>query len=280
MKIKVKKLRLSLSTTFGTPQLEDDDDINEHLTTLKKYWEHLNLVDDNNFKIPEVQFKIQIVSLLPPSWDNFTRPYISIHKGDSINPKLMVTSQELIGVLKEEYIWWQRRTGKLPKEEVVHQTNLGKPSFLGWMQNAECCGHCGLRNHKTKDCRFLGQTRWGICNCFSHATNECYSKKVKGLKQKREKGDTGKGKKKRKRRITREKKRTMKKNTLHFVSTRPWLLSLWMNPKQVNHLILIIPMYITTMNMILPLSIMIGWVIWQQLHTSAISATSSRHSNL
>ena len=83
---------------------EEDDDISEHLTTLKKYWECLNLVDDNNFKIPEVQFKIAIVSSLSPSWDNFTQPYISIRKEDSSDPKLMATSQELIRVLKEEYV--------------------------------------------------------------------------------------------------------------------------------------------------------------------------------
>lgn len=81
---------------------EEDNDISEHLTTLKKYWECLNLVDDSSFKIPEVQFKIAIVSSLPPSWDNFTRPYISIRKGDSTDPKLLATSQELFGVLKEE----------------------------------------------------------------------------------------------------------------------------------------------------------------------------------
>jgi len=75
-----------------------------HLTTLKKYWEHLNLVDDNNFKIPEVQFKITIISSLLPSWDNFMRPYISIQKGDNADPKVHATSQELIRVLKEEYV--------------------------------------------------------------------------------------------------------------------------------------------------------------------------------
>jgi hypothetical protein len=83
---------------------EEGDDISEHLTTLKKYWERLNLVNDSSFKIPEVQFKIVIVSSLPPSWDTFTRPYISIGKGDKTDPKLQVTSQELIGVLKEKYV--------------------------------------------------------------------------------------------------------------------------------------------------------------------------------
>jgi hypothetical protein len=83
---------------------EEEDDIGEHLTTLKKYWERLNLVDDGNFKILEIQFKIAIVSSLPPTWDGFTQPYISIRKGDNTDPKLSATSQELIGVLKEEYV--------------------------------------------------------------------------------------------------------------------------------------------------------------------------------
>ena len=123
---------------------EEDDDISEHLTTLKKYWEHLNLVNDESFKILEVQFKITIVSSLPQSWDNFTWPYTSIRKGDSGDPKLMVTSQELIRVLKEEYVWHQQCAGKLQKDKAVHQANTSsKPSLLSWMKNADKCGHCG-----------------------------------------------------------------------------------------------------------------------------------------
>ena len=130
---------------------DEGDDISEHLTTLKKYWERLNLVNDNNFKIPEVQFKIAIVSSLPPSWDTFTRPYISIGKGDDADPKLQVTSQELIGV-------FQRRSGKLEKSETVHQIR-SKPSLSSRIKDAERCGHCGMRNHKARNCRFLGQRK-------------------------------------------------------------------------------------------------------------------------
>lgn len=83
---------------------EEEDDISKLLTTLKKYWECLNLVDDDHFKIPEVQFKIAIISSLPPSWDNFTWPYISIAMGNSADLKLQATFQELIGVLKEESV--------------------------------------------------------------------------------------------------------------------------------------------------------------------------------
>ena len=83
---------------------EEDDDINKHLTNIKKYWERLNLVEDERFQIAEVQFKIAIMPSLLSSWDNFTQPYISIGKDESSDPKLKMTSQELIGVLKEEYV--------------------------------------------------------------------------------------------------------------------------------------------------------------------------------
>jgi len=39
---------------------------------------------------------------------------------------------------------------------------------------------------RTKDCRFLGQNKCGICERFSHKTEDCYSRKVKELKCKRE----------------------------------------------------------------------------------------------
>jgi gag-polypeptide of LTR copia-type/Integrase core domain/GAG-pre-integrase domain len=179
---------------------EENGDISKHLTTLKKYWERLNLVNDNNFKLPEVQFKIAIVSSLPPSWENFTRPYISVGKGDTSDPKLLVTSQELIGVIQEEYVRRQRRTGKSSNDEVIHQTCNNKPSLLGHMNNAERCGQCGMRNHETKDCKFLGQNKCGICKRFGHKTEDCYSRKAKDIKRKREKGnEKGRKNKKQKR---------------------------------------------------------------------------------
>ena len=173
---------------------EEDDDISNHLTTLKEYWERLNLVDDGTFKIPEVQFKIAIICSLPPSWDDFTRPYISIRKGDSTDLKIMAISwQELIGVLKEEYVRRQRRAGKSQKDGTIHRTSLvNRIADKG----TKHCGQCGMRNHETKDCRFLGQNKCRICNRFGHTNDECYSKKAKDLKRKREKNEK-RGKKKR-----------------------------------------------------------------------------------
>ena len=55
-----------------------------------------------------------------------------------------------------------------------------------------------MRSHKTKECRFLGQSRCGICNIFGHKTDDCYSRKAKDLKRKRDKGDRKGNKKKKK----------------------------------------------------------------------------------
>jgi len=55
---------------------EEGDDISDHLNKLKQYWEKLNLLGDNNFKISDLLFKIIISSLLPPSWNAFTKMYV------------------------------------------------------------------------------------------------------------------------------------------------------------------------------------------------------------
>lgn len=57
-----------------------------------------------------------------------------------------------------------------------------------------------MHNHETKECKFLGQSKCGIFNRFRHRLDECYLRKPKDLKHKREKGDgkDGKDKKKKK----------------------------------------------------------------------------------
>jgi gag-polypeptide of LTR copia-type/Integrase core domain/GAG-pre-integrase domain len=183
---------------------EEDDDIGEHLTKLKKYWERLNLVDDDNFKIPEVQFKIAIISSLPVSWDTFTRPYISTKKGDNTDSKVHATSQELIGTLKEEYQRRLERAGKRKVGDQVNQVNYkqSKPSLANRLQDAPRCGQCGMRSHLTYQCRFLGQSKCATCERFGHKTEECLSRKAKeqktGNKRKGESKGNKKDKKKRK----------------------------------------------------------------------------------
>jgi hypothetical protein len=69
----------------------DQDNILDHIITLKKYWECINLMDDDNFKISDIFFKVILSSSLPESWDTFTEPYV---KGvDKNDPKKTVSSQ-------------------------------------------------------------------------------------------------------------------------------------------------------------------------------------------
>ena len=44
-----KQPLLSYERNLWHTTAEEDDDINKHLTNMKKYWEHLNLVEDERF---------------------------------------------------------------------------------------------------------------------------------------------------------------------------------------------------------------------------------------
>ena len=89
-----------------------------------------------------------------------------------------------------------RHSRKLEKQEMVHQTHAPKPSLSSRLEDR--CGQCSLRNHKTNDCWFLGQTKYGNCGWFSHKTDDCCTKKVRNNKRKGEmKAGGSAGKKKR-----------------------------------------------------------------------------------
>jgi gag-polypeptide of LTR copia-type len=57
----------------------DQDNILDHVITLKKYWEHINLIDNDDFKISDIFFKVILSLSLPESWDTFTEPSICWH---------------------------------------------------------------------------------------------------------------------------------------------------------------------------------------------------------
>jgi hypothetical protein len=55
---------------------KEGDNVTEHLNKLKQYWEKLNLLGNNDFKISDLLFKIIISFLLLPSWNAFTEVYV------------------------------------------------------------------------------------------------------------------------------------------------------------------------------------------------------------
>ena len=75
---------------------------------------------DNDFKVSDNQFKVLISSSLPSSWDIFTEGYVGRQKDvPETNPKKLMSSQQFIGVIKEEAT---RRDAR--KAETTHQTIL------------------------------------------------------------------------------------------------------------------------------------------------------------
>jgi len=54
----------------------EGDDILEHLGKLRKYYQNINHIADEDFKLSDKLFKVAIFSSLPASWDTFTEPYV------------------------------------------------------------------------------------------------------------------------------------------------------------------------------------------------------------
>jgi len=62
------------------------------------------MMNDADFHISNNQFKTIIALSLPESWDAFIEPYIGCHIGViETDPKKQTSSQEFIGILKEEH---------------------------------------------------------------------------------------------------------------------------------------------------------------------------------
>ncbi len=149
------------------------DDITDRLTQLKKQWEHLNILDDDDFHITDKQFKTIIASSLPNTWDVFTEPYIGGHKGIiENNPKKLAGSQEFIGVLKEEYICHKDWMGNQTFYSNSKQSQGGQKSKK--CSNDMCCTNCGHNTHWTKDCKWLGKPKCKKCGWFGHIASDCY----------------------------------------------------------------------------------------------------------
>jgi hypothetical protein len=55
---------------------EENSNINEHLNKLLHYWEHVVLIDDNDFRISDPLFKVIVLLSLPISWDIFMESYV------------------------------------------------------------------------------------------------------------------------------------------------------------------------------------------------------------
>jgi hypothetical protein len=171
---------------------ENNTDISEHLTKLKTYWDRIMTFGDDILLNPDLLFKIVISSSLPNSWDAFTEPYVGGRKGIvETDARKLMSSQEFIGTLKEEYI---RRKARADPTESTNlavapasqslANRIGAPTLPNRRMGPPMhCQHCGRRNHNTNDCFYLGAPKCDDCGRFGHIAKNCWD--VETLKRKR-----------------------------------------------------------------------------------------------
>jgi hypothetical protein len=162
---------------------ENNTDISEHLTKLKMYWDCIMTFGDDILLNPDLLFKIVISSSLPNTWDIFTKPYVRGRKGIvETDARKLMSSQEFIGTLKEEYIRWKacaEQTENANLAVVPAGQSLANRIAAPTLPNRHAglsmhCQHCGRRNHNTNDCFYLGAPKCDKCGKFGHIAKNCW----------------------------------------------------------------------------------------------------------
>ena len=173
----------------------DGDNIKDHLIKLKTQWEHVQHFSDeqNRRQFNDAFFKEQIVVSLPRSWDSFTSNYVKPYVDTDptqLDPQKRIDSQELIGILSQEYELQQSRKReedrRPPKGETNHPSLTDRMSSNnnnttqsngnndnGRSSRKRQCRHCGRSGHFTAHCHFLGQNKCRKCERFGHDFDNC-----------------------------------------------------------------------------------------------------------
>ena len=148
------------------------------------------MISNKDFLITDHFFKVILISSLPPLWDTFTDPYSGGRKGViETDPKKLMSLQELISILKEEYLQRQVRTAHTDSVNLATQQKPSLAKCLG-MENDQStmhtknfskrprrpCTHCGKHNHVTDKCKFLGKPKCTVCHKFSHMAKDCWNR--------------------------------------------------------------------------------------------------------
>ena len=171
---------------------KDGNNIKDHLIKLKTQWEQVQHFskEQNRCQFHDSFFKQQIVISLPCSWDSFTsnyvKPYVDTDPAQ-LNPQKQIDSQELIGIISQEYELQQSCKCKKDhcplKRETNHpsladqmsttnnnntQANTNNNNDNGHSPWKKQCHHCGRSGHFTSQCYFIGQNKCHKCKHFSY----------------------------------------------------------------------------------------------------------------
>ena len=166
---------------------EEGSNIPEHLTKMKEYFKCINMISNEDILITDCFFKVILISSLPPSWDTFTNPYLGgVVKTDR---KKLMSSKELISILKEEYLGRQVCTVHTDSVNLATQQKPSLAKHMG-MENDQSslhtkssgqrprrpCAHCRKDNHITNKCKLLGKLKCTVCHKFSHMVKDCWDR--------------------------------------------------------------------------------------------------------
>ena len=153
-----------------------------------------------DFCITDIQFKMIIASSLPSSWDTFTEPYIGRCQGTiETDTKKLTSSQEFIGIIKEEYGRRKNRMDTGPSTKTlsssIYYSNVHSPHSTVQSSNcplADCihptpaptmpatiafgtfCCNCRQSTHTTDNCKWLVQPKCNKCGWFGHIAAKCF----------------------------------------------------------------------------------------------------------
>jgi hypothetical protein len=119
----------TICNLFHTKATEGQN-INEHLTVLQQHWEKIMMMQHTDFKMPDSFFKVIISSSLLSSWDTFTESYVEGCVGENdTDPKRAMSSQEFIGIIKEQYLRCLAHAGTECTNQMSLVKRVGLPTF-------------------------------------------------------------------------------------------------------------------------------------------------------